>query len=69
LRPVRASAAVTSVDEAERAKNERRLASLGIARQKTRVMPMEPTHVGEAGEPAVVEGPRARVARRSRRAP
>jgi uncharacterized protein len=47
---------VPSVDEAERARNERRLASLGIARQKTRAMPMEPTHVGEAGEPAVVEG-------------
>jgi uncharacterized protein len=47
---------VPSVDEAERAKNTRRLASLGIARQKTRAMPMEPTHVGEAGEPAVVEG-------------
>jgi uncharacterized protein len=49
-------AAVPSVEEAERRKNERRLASLGIARQKTRAMPMEPTHVGEAGEPAVVEG-------------
>ena len=47
---------VPSVEEAERLKNERRLASLGIARQKTRVMPMEPTHVGEAGEPATVEG-------------
>jgi uncharacterized protein YcaQ len=47
---------VPSVDEAERAKNERRLDSLGIARQKTRAMPMEPTHVGDAGEPAVVEG-------------
>ena len=45
-----------SVEEAERIKNERRLASLGIARQKTRAMPMEPTHVDEAGEPAVVEG-------------
>ncbi len=45
-----------SVDEAERAKNERRLASLGIARQKARAMPMEPIHVGEAGEPAVVDG-------------
>jgi uncharacterized protein len=51
-----ADVAVPSVDEAERKKNERRLASLGIARQKTRAMPMEPTHVGEAGEPAVVEG-------------
>jgi uncharacterized protein YcaQ len=47
---------IPSVDEAEQAKNERRLASLGIARQKTRAMPMEPTHVGEAGEPAMVEG-------------
>jgi uncharacterized protein YcaQ len=47
---------VPSVEEAERAKNERRLASLGIAREKTRAMPMEPTDVGEAGEPAVVEG-------------
>jgi uncharacterized protein len=51
-----ADVAVPSVGEAERRKNERRLASLGIARQKTRAMPMEPTHVGEAGEPAVVEG-------------
>ena len=47
---------IPSVEEAERAKNERRLASLGIARQKGRKMPMEPIHVGEAGEPAVVEG-------------
>ena len=51
-----ADLAVPSVDEAERAKNERRLASLGIARAKAREMPMEPIHVGEAGEPAVVEG-------------
>jgi uncharacterized protein YcaQ len=47
---------VPPVEEAERRKNERRLASLGIARAKTRAMPMEPTDVGEAGEPAVVEG-------------
>jgi uncharacterized protein len=51
-----ADVAVPSAEEAERRKNERRLASLGIARQKTRAMPMEPTDVGEAGEPAVVEG-------------
>ena len=51
-----ADVAVPSVEEAERRQNERRLASLGIARQKTRAMPMEPTHVGDAGEPAVVEG-------------
>jgi uncharacterized protein YcaQ len=47
---------VPPVEEAERRKNERRLASLGIARQRARAMPMEPIHVGEAGEPAVVEG-------------
>jgi len=47
---------VPSVDEAERSRNERRLASLGIARPKGPKMPMEPVHVGEAGEPAVVEG-------------
>jgi uncharacterized protein YcaQ len=51
-----ADVVVPSVEEAERRKNERRLASLGIARQKTRKMPMEPTHVRDAGEPAVVEG-------------
>jgi uncharacterized protein YcaQ len=47
---------IPSVDEAEQAQNERRLASLGIARQKGRKMPMEPIRVGDAGEPAVVEG-------------
>jgi len=46
---------VPSVEEAHRVKNERRLASLGIARQKSVAMPMEPADVGEAGEPAVVE--------------
>ena len=51
-----ADVVVPSVDEARRAKDERRLRSLGIARQKARAMPMEPIHVGEAGEPAVVEG-------------
>jgi uncharacterized protein len=51
-----AEVAVPSAEEAERRKHERRLASLGIARQTARAMPMEPVHVGEAGEPAVVEG-------------
>jgi len=51
-----ADVVVPSADEARRAKNERRLASLGIARQKTTAMPVEPIDVGEAGEPAVVEG-------------
>jgi len=48
--------AVPPVEEAERIKNERRLASLGIARAKATAMPVEPIDVGEAGEPAVVEG-------------
>jgi uncharacterized protein YcaQ len=48
--------AVPAVEEAERAKDERRLGALGIARAKARAMPMEPIHVGEAGEPAVVDG-------------
>jgi uncharacterized protein YcaQ len=51
-----ADVVVPSVDEARRVRNERRLASLGIARQKTTAMPIEPVDVGEAGEPAVVEG-------------
>jgi uncharacterized protein YcaQ len=51
-----ADVVVPSADEAHKAKNERRLASLGIARQKTTAMPVEPADVGEAGEPAVVEG-------------
>ena len=51
-----ADVVVPSVDEAKRAKNERLLASLGIARQKRTAMPIEPVDVGEAGEPAVVEG-------------
>jgi uncharacterized protein len=51
-----AGVAVPSVDEALRVRNERRLASLGIAREKTTAMPIEPIDVGEAGEPAVVEG-------------
>ena len=47
---------IPSVEEAERIKSARRLAALGIARAQARAMPMEPIHVGEAGEPAVVEG-------------
>ena len=51
-----ADVVVPSVDDAQRIRNERRLASLGIARQKTTAMPIEPIDVGDAGEPAVVEG-------------
>jgi uncharacterized protein len=47
---------IPSVEEAEQLRSERRLAALGIARAQARAMPMEPIHVGEAGEPAVVEG-------------
>jgi uncharacterized protein YcaQ len=45
-----------SLAEAEEIRHERRLAALGIARAQARAMPMEPVHVGEVGEPAVVEG-------------
>ncbi len=47
---------VPPVEAAERTKNERRLAALGIARAKTTKVPVEPWDVGEVGEPAVVEG-------------
>jgi uncharacterized protein len=47
---------VPSVEEATRIKNERRLRSLGIARAKSTVMPLEPIDVGDAGVPATVEG-------------
>ncbi|SRR6266545_1349432 len=47
---------VPSVDEALRAKNERRLRSLGIARVKSTPMPIEPVDVGDVGEQATVEG-------------
>jgi uncharacterized protein YcaQ len=43
-------------EEALAIRNERRLHGLGIARAKGTVLPGEPIHVGEAGEPAVVEG-------------
>jgi uncharacterized protein YcaQ len=47
---------VPTLDEAVRIKNERRLAALGIARAKGTKMPIEPIHVGDAGDPAAVEG-------------
>ena len=47
---------VPSIEDAERMRNERRLGSLGIARRRTTKMPIEPVDVGDAGEPAVVEG-------------
>ncbi|MGR3869536.1 DNA glycosylase AlkZ-like family protein [Streptomyces graminifolii] len=44
------------VDEARRRRNERRLRALGIARATGTALPVEPAVVGDAGEPAVVEG-------------
>jgi uncharacterized protein YcaQ len=47
---------IPSAEEAMRRQNEQRLSALGIARRKTTAVPVEPWDVGEAGEPAVVEG-------------
>ncbi len=49
---------VPSMAEAQRVRDDRRLRSLGIARARTTKLPFEPVDVGEAGEPAVVEGVR-----------
>jgi uncharacterized protein YcaQ len=47
---------VVPADVAEQVRDERRLRSLGIARGRSAECPVEPADVGEAGEPAVVEG-------------
>ena len=47
---------VPPADEARRLLDERRLGALGIARATGTKLPLEPVDVGEAGEPAVVEG-------------
>jgi uncharacterized protein YcaQ len=44
------------IDEARRRRDVRRLRALGIARGRATAAPIEPNDVGEAGEPAVVEG-------------
>jgi hypothetical protein len=44
------------LEEASRLRDERRLRALGIARSKMPSQPIEPYHVGDAGEPAVVDG-------------
>ena len=49
---------VPPVEEARRLRDERRLRSLGIARAKGPKLPFEPSDVGEAGEPAVIDGVR-----------
>jgi uncharacterized protein YcaQ len=47
---------VVPADEALRERNRRRLRSLGIARQKGTAIPIDSVVVGDAGEPATVEG-------------
>jgi uncharacterized protein YcaQ len=47
---------VVSADEAPRIRDSRRLRALGIARARNTETPVERSDVGEAGEPAVVEG-------------
>ena len=49
---------VVPVDEAVRTRNELRLRSLGIARARGPECAIEPQDVGDAGEPAVIEGVR-----------
>jgi uncharacterized protein len=49
---------VVPMDEARRARDERRLRALGIARARGPECPVEPMDVGDAGEPAVVDGVR-----------
>jgi uncharacterized protein YcaQ len=47
---------VVPADDAARIRNARRLAALGIARSGGPECPVEPLDVGEAGEPAIIEG-------------
>lgn len=47
---------VVPLEQALQVRNERRLRSLGIARARAQECQVEPWHVGEVGEPAVVEG-------------
>jgi uncharacterized protein len=49
---------VVPVAEARRIRDERRLQALGIARARGAECPVEPLDVGQAGEPAVIEGVR-----------
>jgi uncharacterized protein YcaQ len=43
-------------EDAERELDARRLASLGLARAKGTAVPVEPNTVGNAGEPAIIDG-------------
>jgi uncharacterized protein len=53
-----ADTVVPAVEEAEQAKNARRLRSLGIARAKGTATPVEPSVVGDVGVPVEVEDTR-----------
>ena len=44
------------IDEAVRTRNEQRLRALGIARARATETPGERNHVGDVGEPAVIDG-------------
>ncbi len=49
---------VVSLEEASAERDRRRLQALGLARARATQHPLEPNHVGAAGEAAVVEGVR-----------
>ncbi|MPV35839.1 DNA glycosylase AlkZ-like family protein [Georgenia subflava] len=51
-----ADVVATPLDEALKERDRRRLKALGIARAATTAQSVEPADVGEAGEPAVVDG-------------
>jgi uncharacterized protein len=53
-------AAIVPAADARRLRDERRLGALGLARAKGQDTMVEPGGVGEAGEPAVVEGVRGK---------
>jgi uncharacterized protein len=57
---VYADDAIVSFDEARRTRNARRLRALGIARSRGPECPADRIDVGEAGEPAVIDGVRGR---------
>lgn len=44
------------IEEARRIRNERRLRSQGVVWERTPNLPVETTRVGDAGEPATIEG-------------
>ncbi len=45
-----------TIEEADAARDERRLQALGIARAKATAVPIEVNHVRDAGEPAAIDG-------------